>query len=87
MSNIELFNKLLELTIWKTIDGYKNYEVSICGSVMNSKTKRILRPRVVGIDGNENYAVYLCKNGKTKNYTIHRFVANAFIPLLKIKNV
>ena len=41
MSNIELLNKLLNLTVWKIIDGYENYEVSICGSVRNVKTKRI----------------------------------------------
>ena len=42
MNNTELLNYLLELTIWKTIEDYENYEVPICGSVRNVKTKRIL---------------------------------------------
>ncbi len=64
MSNTELLNKLLESTIWKQIDGYDNYEVSICGQVRNIITKRILRPRVIGIDGNGYNAVNLYKDGK-----------------------
>ena len=46
MNRIELLNQLLSITIWKTIEGYENYEVSICGQVRNVKTKRILRPRI-----------------------------------------
>ena len=44
MSNTELLNQLLNLTVWLPIKDYPNYEVSICGSVRNVKTKRILRP-------------------------------------------
>ena len=46
MSNIELLNQLLNLTIWKTIDDYPNYEVSITGSVRNVNTKRILKQKI-----------------------------------------
>ncbi len=31
MNKTELLNKLLEYSIWKQIDGYENYEISICG--------------------------------------------------------
>jgi hypothetical protein len=77
MSNIELLNQLLNLTIWKTIQDYENYEVSISGSVRNVKTKRILNPSIVG---NGYYAIILYKNGKAKMHKIHRLVAKAFIP-------
>jgi hypothetical protein len=79
MSKIELLNQLLEYTIWKQIDGYENYEVSICGSVRNITTKRILRPNL----SSGYYYVILCrKNEKVKNITVHSLVANAFIPKL-----
>ena len=80
--NTELLNKLLEYTIWKTIDGYENYEASICGSVRNSKTKRILRP---GITNSGYYFVVLCRNCITKTFLIHRLVAKVFIPNLDNK--
>ena len=40
MNRIELLNQLLEYTIWMPIKGYENYEISICGSVRNIKTKK-----------------------------------------------
>ena len=81
MSKIELLNKLLELTVWLPIKGYDNYEVSICGSVRNVTTKRILKP---GITSNGYYMVVLCnKNGK-KTHKIHRLIATHFIPNLDI---
>jgi hypothetical protein len=43
MNKLELLNQLLQLTVWQPIKGYDNYEVSICGSVRNIKTKRILK--------------------------------------------
>ena len=30
--------------IWKSVDGYKNYEVSWFGRVRNAKTVRMLKP-------------------------------------------
>ena len=47
MSKIELLNKLLELTVWLPIKDYPNYQISICGSVRNVKTKRILKPNII----------------------------------------
>ena len=80
--NTELLNKLLEYTIWKQIDGYENYEVSICGSVRNVKTKRILHPSI-NLYG--YYCVNICKNGNFKQYKVHRLVINAFIPNIEKK--
>ena len=81
MNNTELLNQLLSLTVWKQIDGYENYEVSICGQVRNVTTKRILRPRI----GNGYYIVNLYKNTIPKTLKIHRLVALHFIPKLDDK--
>ena len=72
---IELYNSGFEL--WKGIDGYDNYEVSIYGNVRNIKTGQVLRPYNVGAG---YHSVKLCKFGKEKNHRIHRLVALAFIP-------
>ncbi len=76
MSNTELLNQLLSITIWKQIDGYENYETSICGQVRNITTKRILRPRI----RSGYYAVDLYKNRESITFPIHRLVANTFLP-------
>ena len=81
MNSKLLLEQLLQLTIWLDIKGYENYQISICGSVRNSKTKRILQP------GNNSYGYYfvnIYKNGKNKIHKIHRLVANAFIPRVDI---
>ena len=85
MSNTELLNQLLNLTIWKTIDDYPNYEVSITGSVRNVNTKRILKQKIVGIDGNKYYAIDLWKKNNGKMFKIHRLVAKAFLPNVENK--
>lgn len=72
--------------IWKTVvtpdEIYESYEVSNLGrikSLGNNKTRKekILKQR-------KNKYGYFCvnlyKNNKTKNYTVHRLVAMAFIP-------
>ncbi len=79
--NTEMLNKLLELTVWLPIKGYDNYEVSICGQVRNSKTKRILRPRI----RSGYYAINLCDKNEMKTFPIHRLVAKTFIPNLENK--
>ena len=79
--NTEMLNQLLQLTVWQPIKGYNNYEVSICGQVRNSKTKRVLKP---GIDDKGYYIVCLCKNNNKKTYRIHKLVANAFLPKIDV---
>lgn len=67
----------MEKEQWKVITGYDNYEVSTEGNVRNVKTGRILKSR----DNDGGYLfVSLYKNGKGKNFKVHRLVANAFIP-------
>ena len=77
MSKIELLNQLLNLTVWLPIKDYPNYEVSICGSVRNFTTKRILKP---GLSTNGYYSIVLCKNNIHKTHYIHHLVCKTFIP-------
>ena len=62
---------------WKKIDGYENYSVSSEGEVRNDKTGRILKKYK---DKYKYDHVNLYKNGKLKNFQIHRIVAEVFIP-------
>lgn len=65
--------------IWKDVTGYEGlYQVSNLGKVKSLKfgKERILKPRVRG----KGYLfVDLCKNGKTKAYSVHRLVALTFL--------
>ena len=64
--------------IWKDIKGYEGlYMVSNGGDVKSVKNG-ILKPSVY--KGTGYYYVGLYKDGKRKGYTIHRLVADAFIP-------
>lgn len=63
--------------VWKTLDNFKNYEISSFGNIKNKITKRILNP---GIKSG-----YLCinltnDNGDRKYCKMHRLVALTFIP-------
>ena len=62
--------------IWRSIDGYDNYEVSTHGRVRNATTARILKPCILPLGYQQ---VGLCKNGKSKRFFIHRLVAQEFI--------
>jgi len=64
--------------VWKDIKGYEGlYQVSNFGRVKNSRTGRILKPKI----NNKWYlTVNLYKNGEMKNCTVHRLVLEAFKP-------
>jgi hypothetical protein len=64
---------------WKPIEGYENYEVSDHGNVRNKATSKILKANLKGVEGNEYRFVGLYKDGKLKQYKIHRLVAQHFI--------
>lgn len=64
--------------IWKDIKEYEGlYQVSNTGKIRNTKTKHILKPVT---QSNGYMKVCLTKNKIQKNKTIHRLVAEAFIP-------
>lgn len=68
--------------IWKPIDGYSNYCVSNKGRVKSlgnnrSRKEKILKPHTTKAG---YLMVQLWKDGKGKDFTVHRLVAQAFIP-------
>ena len=66
----------LNVEVFRSVDGYKNYAVSSFGNVKNTKTGRILKGRnVCGY-----LQVVLYEDGLAKkSYLVHRLVACAFI--------
>ena len=68
--------------IWKDIRDYENmYQISNLGRVKslnynNTGREKIMKPSV---DKDGYLFVRLCKNGKVKNFKVHRLVAQAFI--------
>lgn len=64
-----------ECEVWKSVDGYENYEVSSFGNVKNKKTSRILKAYNRG----GYYCVGLSKNSNLLTFNVHRLVAKAFI--------
>ena len=73
--------------IWKDIEGYEGlYQVSNLGRVKSLERidrhnhlvkERILKPK---IEPNGYFRVDLCKEGKVKTLSVHRLVAQTFIP-------
>ena len=59
------------------IEGYENYTINEDGKVINTNNGREKKP---SINNNGYYRVYLSKNGKQKLFTLHRLIAQAFIP-------
>lgn len=79
--------------IWKTIDGYPDYEISNKGRVKSLGNDKKRKEKILkGFKIGRGYLqVHLCKDGKIKNYLIHRLVAQAFIPnpnnLLEVNHI
>ena len=65
------------MEIWKKIEGFENYSVSDQGRVRRDNSGRILKP---GKNIPGYLMVSLYKNGKKYNKSIHRLVAEHFIP-------
>lgn len=64
--------------IWKDIDGYEGlYQVSNVGRVRSLRRNIILKSK---IERNGYERVRLSVNNIPKDYSVHRLVANAFIP-------
>lgn len=63
---------------WKKIPGYEGlYEVSNMGNVRNVRRNKLLR---LSKTNNRYIRVSLCKNGIKTGLTVHRLVAEAFLP-------
>lgn len=76
--------------IWKDIEGYEGkYQVSNCGRVKSlgryiekkGQSPAYLRERILSTHMLKGYKmVNLCSNNKEKTFSVHRLIANAFIP-------
>ena len=70
----------MENEVWKDVIGYEGlYQVSNFGNVKTLKygKEKILKP---GKNSHGYLQVVLCKNNTCKSYSIHRLVAQSFIP-------
>ena len=67
---------------WKDILGYEGkYRVSTSGEIYSEISGKILKQFYRGSSPNNKYLVInLCKNNKQKTASVHRLVAQAFIP-------
>ena len=64
--------------IWKDIKNYEGlYQISNLGRIKRVDKNKILKYAIVY---NGYYRVCLCKNGKAKDFRVHRLVAETFIP-------
>lgn len=73
--------KIQELTEadekWCDISGYEEcYQVSNLGRILSLRSNKIIKPKN---NGKDYLFVSLYKDGKPKNYKIHRLVATAFV--------
>lgn len=69
--------------IWKCIDGYEGYKVSSLGRVIG-KTGKVLKQQLNSKTG--YFHVNIRKSNKQRTTTVHRLVAEAFIPKVEGKN-
>ncbi len=81
MNKIEL-EQLLQYTVWLSIKGFENYQISICGKVRNVTTKRILKNNM---NKYGYYYVALYNNGQQKKFKVHRLIAIHFLPNIENK--
>ena len=61
--------------IWKSINGFNNYEISSLGRVRNITTGKVLKPILNGY----GYYKVILYNNKAYTRFIHRLVAENFI--------
>jgi hypothetical protein len=61
--------------IWKNINNYDNYSVSISGTIKNNTTERILKYYI----RNGYPSITLSKDNKKKTFNIHTLVASHFL--------
>lgn len=75
-----------KIEVWKDVVGFENYKISNQGRIKNTvfnnrhcsfQRERILKPSK---NGRGYFFVYVSNNGKTKMKTIHRLVAETFLP-------
>lgn len=72
------------IEVWKDIKDYEGlYQISNLGRVKSLKYRKSNKERILILNGAAKHGYYmvgLCKNHKRKYVTVHRLVAEAFIP-------
>ena len=71
------------MEIWKDIKGYEGlYQVSNMGRIKSLGNNKTRKEKILSLKPSNNgyIKVYLCKNGKQKPFSVHRLVAQAFLP-------
>lgn len=68
---------------WKILKENENYSINEKGEIKNNITKKKLSPSINKDSG--YYQIDLWKNNKSRKHTLHRLVANNFIPNLENK--
>lgn len=69
--------------MWKNILGYEGkYEVSSSGQVRSMRYNNTSKIKILSQKTNRGgyQQVTLCSNGKTRTFSVHRLVAQAFLP-------
>lgn len=74
--------------IWKGIKDFENYLISSIGNVKSKNYKRTGKEKLlIQKENNKGYkTVGFSKNGRMYYFTIHRLVADAFLPKIIGKN-
>lgn len=62
--------------MWKTINGFENYEINAMGEIKNKTTNKYKK---LTLATNGYFALTLYKNNKGKTLNIHRLIATLFI--------
>lgn len=68
------------MEIWKEIEGYKGYEISTLGNIKSFKRYKEGKLMKQNLNWSAYPMINLYKNGKNKVHSVHRLVAQAFIP-------
>lgn len=68
--------------VWLQVPDYPLYEVSNLGRVKSNNLRNHNKPLIMSVspDKDGHLKVRLSKDGKAKNFFVHRLVASAFIP-------
>lgn len=71
----------MDKEIWRPVKGWDKYEVSNLGNIRRDGKNKKLSPA-----GNGYYVVRLSQDGRITSKSVHRIVAEAFLPLVDGKN-